>query len=165
MGSIVLQVPRVRNGQPTTAELFVRYSDDEPGQLPRMVILADYSPRTGVFRSRRCYKVGEIAAAGGRAFLLYRDSDAVESDPDRERRYGCFISYSGETSDLCECKAHAAYGRCRHVQALKVLLAAGHIDRVEAGRPADPVTVESTYHTDPERSGQVFADAMVVAPF
>jgi hypothetical protein len=159
MSNIVVQAPRVRNGQPVTSDLVVRYTDDDPGRLPLLTILGRYSQRHAWFRDRDVYRVGEIPAAGGRAFLLYRGVEAVETDPDHDERYGVFIAYCGETSDLCECKGHAAHGRCKHVDALKALLAAGHIDRPEAGRPADPVTVESSYQTDPERSGQVFVDA------
>lgn len=164
-GNIVVHAPRISKGQPSTSELHVRYQDEDPGRLPLLTILGRYSPRHAWFRDRDVYRVGEIPAAGGRAFLLYRGAEAVEKDPDHEERYGVFIAYCGDASDLCECKGHSAHGHCKHVDALKALIGAGHIDHPLAGRPADPVIVESTYQTDPERSGQAFVDEMVAAPF
>jgi hypothetical protein len=37
--------------------------------------------------------------------------------------YGVLIS--NEQDQLCECRGHAAHGRCKHVEALKALLAGG----------------------------------------
>ena len=137
MSNIVVDAPRVRKGQPSTSELVVRYTDDAPGLLPTLVILSDYSPGKVKYRGRDVYHCEEIAAPGGRAWLLHRTAEAVAADPDHIERYGVFIAYAGDASNLCECKGHAARGYCKHVDALKGLLAAGHIDRVEADRPVE----------------------------
>ena len=135
---MLLEAPRVRNGQPATTELVVRYQDDGHG-LPLLVILGNYSVKQSRYRDSDVYHVEEVPAPDGRAFLLHREAAAVEADPDHEERYGVFIANGQD--HLCECKGHARWGRCKHVQALAALLSQGHIDRPEADRPVTPAAM------------------------
>jgi hypothetical protein len=136
VSNIVIDAPRVRNGQPVKAEIVTRYVDDGRG-LPLVVILSKWSPGPCRYRAKDVYRCEEIPTPDGRGFMFHRSAEAVERDPDHVERYGVFIAYTGETSNLCECKGHASRGYCKHVDALKGLLAAGHIDRVEADRPVE----------------------------
>ena len=132
---LAVMAERIRNIHAIQTEIVTSYTDDGHGP-PLLVILSNYSPRKYRYRNRDVYHVEEIPAPGGRAFLLHRTEDAVTSDPDHEERYGVFITNAQDTT--CECKGHAAHGRCKHVDALAALLAAGHIDH--PGNRPEPVT-------------------------
>jgi hypothetical protein len=130
--------PRVRNGQPATTELVVRYQDDGVG-LPILVILSNYSVRQFKYRDADTYRVEEYPAPDGRAFMLHRTDEAIAADgPAGDPFYGVFVAANGQ-DHLCTCRGHAAHGRCKHHDAVRSVLAAGHIDRPGADRPAGPV--------------------------
>jgi hypothetical protein len=140
--NINLAADRVRNGEPTTSEIVTRYQDDGVG-LPLLVILSNYSVRKAQYRDRDVYHVEEFPAPEGRAFLLHRTEEAIESNPDRTERterYGVLIANGQD--HICECRGHLAHGRCKHVDSLRALLAGGHIDH-PLNRPEPPVTPDS----------------------
>jgi hypothetical protein len=95
----------------------------------------------------------------GRAFLLHRSPDAIAKDAECDPselaadRYGVFIAADGFNHHY-ERRGHAAHAYCKHVDAIRGLIADG---RLEDPRAAVP---EGSFPT-PE---QVLHD-MLVAPF
>jgi len=145
MSASLVKCQRVRNGQPARVEFTASYQDLGPAYgLPWLFLFSEWSVRKADWRTRDAYRVEEIPAGGGRAFLLHRSADAIArdqakartGDPEVPTRYGCFLANEQDT--LCECPGHAARGYCKHVDALISLLAAGHIDH-PLDRPSDEV--------------------------
>ena len=145
MSTILLDAPRVRNGQPATTELVVRWQDDAPGLLPILVILSNYSVRKFKYRDRDVYHVEEVPCGGafdGRGFILERTDEAIAADgPDADQTYEVFVSRNGQ-DDTCSCKGFVAHSRCKHRDALRSLIEAGEIpDPRDRPAEADPVGV------------------------
>lgn len=139
MATSVLTCERVRNGKPTTTEMTASYQDTGHG-LPHLYLFSDYSARLTDWRTRDTYRVEEIPTGmDGRAFLLHRAAEAVAADgPDADERYGVFVARNGQDG-ICECRGFQRFGRCKHHDALKGLIGAGHIDHPLAG-PAPAAT-------------------------
>jgi hypothetical protein len=135
MSAILFDAPRIKNAQPTTTEIVTSYTDDGHG-LPILVILSDWKPRLQEYRRKTTFRVEEVPASGGRGFILHRNAEDVANDgPEADDAYQTFIA--NPQDHHCTCKGHGRHGYCRHVDALMTLLAAGHIDHIEAGRPDD----------------------------
>lgn len=187
MSTTLVPVVRVSNGQPVDTELAAMYQDTGDG-LPVLTISSDWRPRLNSWRKESTYRVEEVPTPLGRGFILYRSPEAIAADPGGDDAYQTLLANPQDT--VCSCRGHLRYGYCAHVSALQALLAEGHIDHPEAGRPtckrcgyssstplrgelcdqcgeyladrAAEEAAESSYQTDPERSGLAFTDA---APF
>jgi hypothetical protein len=55
----------------------------------------------------------------------------------------------------CTCRGFQAHGHCRHHDAVRQLLEAGHIDHPEADRPVEVRAVEAEPHVCPECGGEL----------
>jgi hypothetical protein len=146
MSASLLLADRVRQGQQVKVEITASYQDLGPEYgLPWLFLFSGWSERKGDYRTRDEYRVEEIPAPGGRAFLLHRSEAAIEhdqyrakpGDPEVPVRYGVLID--NVQDHHCECPGHASRGYCKHVDSLLALLSAGHIDRPCADREPDPV--------------------------
>jgi len=145
MTTSLVKCERVRHGKPAQVEFTACYQDPGPEYgLPWLFLFSAWSVRKADWLARDQYRVEEIPASGGRAFLLHRSEAAIakdkararKGDPDVPTRYGCFLANEQDT--VCECRGFESYGRCKHLEALKALLAAGHIDH-PLDRPSDAV--------------------------
>jgi hypothetical protein len=137
MSGILLTPDCIRNGKPAKTELQVVYRDDGHG-LPLLSLFRDgWSNRKADFRGRDSYDVEEInTGMDGRAFLLHRTPEAIAKSSDSTQRYGVLIARNGQ-DDLCECRGFEKGGYCKHVNAMRGLIEAGHIDRPGEDAPVD----------------------------
>ncbi len=74
---------------------------------------------------KRChckYAVEEFVSDHGRAFMLFKLGAGSDKT---EERYGCVVGAHGV--QMCECKGFAFSGSCKHLEAVKTLLAAGQL--------------------------------------
>jgi hypothetical protein len=135
MSASLVLADRIRNGDPAQVEITASYQDLGPSYgLPWMFLFSCWSARKGDYRCKDAYRCEEIPAAGGRAFLLWRSEQIIAhdvarakpGDPEVPVRYGCFLA--NEQDCQCECRGFEAHGRCKHIDALKALLAGGHIE-------------------------------------
>ncbi|MBP3957725.1 hypothetical protein J8F10_20940 [Gemmata sp. G18] len=87
----------------------------------------EFSPVAGVLTltSKRChcqYTIQEFTADHGRGFMLFKMG--AGSDTSAER-YGVFCGRDG--SKLCECKGFISTGRCKHADAVELLITNGKL--------------------------------------
>jgi hypothetical protein len=72
-------------------------------------------------RCHCCYRVSCSPANTGRGFLLAK----LAAGSDRtEGHYSCFVAGA---RGLCECRGFLTTGRCKHLESLTALVAAGRI--------------------------------------
>lgn len=158
----VINADRTRNGQPVKKEISVSLQDGPGLPLPRLFLFSDWSARKGDWRTRDVYDVEEIIAGAGmdgRAFLLHRTPEAIAKDAERgdadaPERYGVFVARNDQ-DHICECRGFQAHGRCKHLDAVRGLIADGHLDAIGAAAPVQPFPT-------PE---QVTHDSLIEAPF
>lgn len=139
MPTTLLEADRIRNGRPVKAEIAASYQDTGHG-LPFLVILSAWSPGKCQYRTKDVYRLEEIPAPDGRAFLLHRSEQAIaDGGPEAEDRYGVFICRHGQ-NDLCECRGFARFGYCKHTTAVRGLIQEGILsDPLDRPADADPV--------------------------
>jgi hypothetical protein len=135
MAILQINAPRIRNGRPTTDEIVTSYTDDGHG-LPILVILSNWSAKRREYDRKTTFRVEEVPAPGGRGFILHRNAaDVAQDGPEADDAYQTFVA--NPQDHHCTCRGHLQHGYCRHVDALMSLLAGGHIDHPEAGRPVE----------------------------
>lgn len=113
-----IEVERRRDGRTVYEEMLIEFED---GLLR---LRSDWSERRQDFKRIAEYRVVEDPnAVGGRGFILHRDAEAVEKDPDHETHYAVLIG----PLPHCECKGFQATERegriCRHVAAMRRVIA------------------------------------------
>jgi hypothetical protein len=135
MSAILFNAPRVRDRRPTTTEIVTSYTDDGHG-LPILVILSGWSDKRRRYDRKTSFRCEEVPTPLGRGFVLHRDSDDVAAGgPDAEAAYQVLVAANGQ-DHTCTCRGYQAHGRCRHHDAVRTLLEAGHIDH-PGERPAE----------------------------
>jgi hypothetical protein len=138
MSAILVQADRVRQAQPVKAPVAIAYRDDGKA-FPTLTVHAHWQPRKGEYRDRDTYTVEEIPAADGRGFMLHRDPVAVVVEgPDADAYYGVLVARNGQ-DHICSCRGFAAHGRCKHHDAMRGLVEAGHIDHPLHDPRPDPI--------------------------
>ncbi|HEX3152939.1 MAG TPA: hypothetical protein VHR66_33010 [Gemmataceae bacterium] len=140
--AILVEAVRIRQAQPVKAPVAIKYRDDGR-ELPTLTLMSNWQTRKQQYRDVDTYTVEEIPTGmDGRAFLLHRDPATVEAEgPDADAYYGVLVARNGQDHE-CECKGFQAHGRCKHHDALRSLLEAGHIGHTLAGSLAPPVSNE-----------------------
>lgn len=164
MSTTLVPVDRIRNGQPAAAEIVTSFTDTGDG-LPVLTICSGWRPRLNSWRAEDTYRVEEVPTPLGRGFVLHRSEEAIARDPagpDAETFYAVLI---GNPQDhTCTCRGHQTHGRCKHHDALVGLLAGGHIDHPEAGRPsaAQPEAQPTPADLDPSLCPECGGELVVI---
>jgi hypothetical protein len=70
-------------------------------------------------KSHTRYAVEEFPADRGRGFCLRKGAGAGH--------YCCNLVAGAPAADACECRGFEAHGRCKHLDSLRDLVAAGHL--------------------------------------
>jgi hypothetical protein len=137
MSAILFDAPRVRDGRLVTTEIATSFAADGPG-LPILVILSDWSARKREYGRKTAFRVEEVPTPDGRGFVLHRNpADVAPDGPDADTFYGVLVAANGQ-DPTCTCRGFQSRGYCRHHDAVRELLEAGHIDH-PGERPADPI--------------------------
>jgi hypothetical protein len=102
---------------------------------------------------RDVYEVQEHHAPGyvGRAFLLCN-----LDDPDQPDVYETFLGPRGEHDWCCSCRAGTTGRRCKHVDALRAVIAEGGLPHPAAGAPESPPPTDAELDDMRDRSGLWF---------
>lgn len=139
MPQTLLTYGPVRNGKPATAKVTAVYQDNGPADgLPRLFLFSNWSERLADWRTRDSYRVEEIPAPDGRGFMLHRSVEAIAHDgPDADTFYGVLVA-ANHQDHTCTCRGFQAHGHCKHHDAIRNMLDAGHIDHPLCG-PTDPI--------------------------
>lgn len=82
------------------------------------------SPRAGILtltdsRTHTRYAVEEFPADTGRGFVLLKAVGAGH--------YHCHVSPKHPSADICGCRGHERWGHCKHLDALRDLIANGKL--------------------------------------
>lgn len=138
MATTLVPTTRTRNGQPADAELVAQYTDTGAG-LPVLVVCSGWRKTLGRWASEDVYRLEEVSTPLGRGFVLHRSEQAIAKDgPDADESYAVLVARNGQ-DHTCTCRGYQAHGHCKHHDAVRALLEAGHIDHPgERPAAADP---------------------------
>lgn len=116
MNPTTIDVRRIKEGQPTTAEMEVELVRDDTGL--ELVIRSEWRKRKETWGKVDTYSLVEFGCEIGRAFTL-----AKNDSPDV---YNCLLANPQDS--LCTCIGFEKGGYCKHLDALAYLLGTGELD-------------------------------------
>lgn len=126
---------RVRHGKRMPIHMSARLSDPDPTS-PYLCL--EIKHKGEVIR----YDLEEVAEHGGRRILLWYAAAPEHAVVERDG-HAVFISDYDAQLDSCSCKGRAYVGRCKHVSALRALIAAGTLLDPRSG-PAPAAVAEAS---------------------
>jgi hypothetical protein len=133
MNTTIVPVTRIRDGRRVDAEVLVAVDAAGPGR-PVLIIRADWSARSNRWRSEDTYQLEPVPSAVGPSFILWRSAAAVSRDG--EPSYVVTVDPAGKF-DLCLCPGYQANGYCKHHDAIRGLIQAGHLEPAAAAPIAE----------------------------